>query len=46
MWTENFYSAMKVLYTVLYLLMQRIKKELQRRGATGIGIIFRVLQFK
>ena len=46
MWTDNFSSAMKVFYTALYLLMQRIKKDLQRRGAKGIGIIFRVLQFK
>ena len=33
---------MKALYTALYLLMQRIKKDLQRRGAKRIGFIFRV----
>ena len=37
---------MKALCTALYLLMQQIKKDLQRRGAKGTGIIFRVLQFK
>ena len=37
---------MKALYTVLFLLMQRIKEALPRTGAKGMGIILGVSQFK
>ncbi len=44
--SRSIFLFRKELYNALFLLMQRIKKQLQRREAKGIGIILMVLQFK
>ena len=42
----KFSSATKAWYTVVFLLMQQMQKDLTRTGAKGISIIFRVSRFQ
>ena len=44
--TFKFSNVTKPLYTVVFLLTQKMQKHLTRTGAKGISITFRVLQFQ